>query len=85
MITRIDCPLCDWHMDAEPPDVGIYTLGDVFGFGVMQAIAHSDFLQETERELREHLNSHPLVEWVRKVAELNREVERLTAKATSRG
>ena len=80
MTTRIDCPLCDWHMDAEPPDVGLYTLGDVFGLGVMQAVATNQFLEKTEREVHEHLSSHPLVEWVQKVAELNRKVEQLSGK-----
>jgi len=74
--TRIDCPLCDWHMDAEPPDVGCH----MFGLGVMQAVAYSQHQQEVERELNEHLSGHSLVEWVRKVAELIREVERLSGK-----
>lgn len=79
MEQRIDCPLCDWHMIATPPDVGMYALGDVFGLGVMQAIAHNTFLENTERELKQHLAGHPLVDWVRKVAEQQREIEKLTA------
>jgi hypothetical protein len=80
-MNRIDCPLCDWHMDAEPPDVGAGMLAEVFGLGVMQAIAHNDHLQKVERDLQAHLNSHPLVEWVRKVAELTALVEGMTAEA----
>lgn len=80
-MSRINCPLCDWHMDPEPPDVGPGMLADVFGLGVMQAIAYNDHLQKTERELQEHLGSHPLVEWVRKVAELTALVEGMTAEA----
>jgi len=80
MNTRIDCPLCDWHLDAEPPDVGFNALGDVFGLGVMQAVAYNQHQQKVERELNAHLGSHSLVEWVRKVAELSREIERLSGK-----
>lgn len=80
-MNRIDCPLCDWHIDAEPPDVGYNALGDVFGLGVMQQIAWNEHLAKTERTLREHLETHSLVEWVRKVAELKAEVDRLTVDA----
>jgi len=79
MITRIGCPLCDWHLDAEPPDVSPYALADVFGIGVMAAIARDKHLQDVERELRGHLGSHELAEWVRKVAELTALVEGMTA------
>lgn len=75
---RIDCPLCDWHLEPEPPDYGLYTLADVFGLGVMQAVAYNRHLEETEQALRQHLAGHPLVEWVRKVAELQAEVGKLT-------
>lgn len=80
---RINCPLCDWHLDPVPPEVSPYTLADVFGLGVMQAVAWNDHMQKTERELREHLSSHDLAEWVRKVAELTALVEGMTAEAAA--
>lgn len=81
MGTRIDCPLCDWHMDPEPPEISPYALADIFGIGVMSAIARDRHLQDVERELRDHLGSHELAEWVRKVAELTALVEGMTAEA----
>jgi hypothetical protein len=80
-MSRINCPLCDWHLDPEPPDVGAGMLADVFGIGVMQQIAFNDHLQKVERELQAHLSSHPLVEWVRKVADLTALAEGMTAEA----
>lgn len=78
MTIRIDCPLCDWHMDPEQPDLLPYNVPDMFGLGVMQQVAYMEYVQKTERELREHLGSHDLAEWVRKVAELQAKVAELT-------
>jgi hypothetical protein len=75
---RIDCPLCDWHMTEEGQDVSPDALASVFGIGVMAAIARNDRLEKTERTLREHLSTHSLAEWVRKVADLQAEVSKLT-------
>jgi hypothetical protein len=80
-VNRINCPLCDWHLDAEPPGVGAGVLADVFGLGVMQAVARSRHLEDVERRLQDHLGGHPLAEWVRKVAELTALVEGMTAEA----
>lgn len=80
-MNRINCPLCDWHLDPEPPDFGAGMLADVFGLGVMQNIAWQRHHEDVERQLREHLAGHDLVEWVRKVAELQALVEGMTAEA----
>lgn len=81
MGSRINCPLCEWHMDPEPPDVSPYALAEVFGTGVMSAIALDKHRHDVERELRGHLGGHELAEWVRKVAELTALVEGMTAEA----
>lgn len=73
----IRCPLCDWQTDGTPPEVSYQALADVFGYGVMQQVAFNEHLQKVERRLREHLDSHSLVEWVRKVSELEAELTRL--------
>lgn len=76
---RINCPLCNWVMDAEAPDVGPGAFAGIFGIGVMRAVALSEHFQATERQLREHLETHSLVEWVRKVTELEDLVAGMTA------
>ena len=82
MASRIDCPLCDWHTDPEPPDVGPGALAGVFGVGVMQAVALNEHMQEVERELQAHLSTHSLAEWVRKVTEQQGEIARLHRELT---
>ena len=77
MRNRIDCPLCDWHLDADPPVVAPATLAHVFGMGVMTAAAVAQHAGQVERDLRKHLETHSLVEWVRKVTELQGEVAAL--------
>jgi hypothetical protein len=73
----IKCSLCDWHMDATPPDVSHQALAGVFGYGVMSAIAHNEHLEKVESHLKQHLSSHSLMEWVRKVSEQEAELARL--------
>lgn len=73
----IKCPLCPWEHDATPPDVSSNALASVFGYGVMSAIAFNEHLQKTEKAVKDHLGSHSLVEWVRKVSEQEAELTRL--------
>lgn len=73
----IRCPLCDWTTDGTPPAVSVGMLADVFGYGVMQAVAYNDHLRKLEERLREHFTTHALAEWVRKITELQAELDRL--------
>jgi hypothetical protein len=78
---QIKCPLCDWEMDATPPEVPYNALGEVFGLGVMAQVAYNEHVHKVERELRQHLSSHKLEEWVRKVTELTALLDVVTAEA----
>lgn len=78
---RIKCPLCPWTYDVPPltdQQRDPMLLAAVFGPGVMSQVALSQNARETEALLAQHLDTHTLVEWVRKVTELEREVARLT-------
>lgn len=74
---RINCPLCEWHYEPPPVTASVNSLASVFGPGVMQAVAITQRMSETERRLQEHLSKHTLVEWVTKVARLQAELDKL--------
>jgi hypothetical protein len=68
--TRYLCPLCDWHHDQPearptmpPPGVSIPEHAE-------QTLMTEYTASETV--IREHLETHPLIEWARKVASLQR-------------
>lgn len=72
--TRYACPVddCDWYLDEAPVDerLGMGTLADVFGFGVIAAHALNERARTVEAELNAHLDSHTVLEWVRTVERL---------------
>lgn len=73
----INCPLCEWHYDVPPLDsrIGPDTLAGVFGPGIMFQHALNSQTQKTEEELRRHLATHKLEEWVARVTQLQRELQ----------
>lgn len=73
---RTECPLCAWHYDIPelPAGVGPDTLAGVFGPGIMLQHAINRRLEETEKALRTHLETHKLEEWVKKVSSLKHEL-----------
>lgn len=76
MSDQISCPVddCNWRADAQPPEVGPGALADVFGPGVMAAVARNNFHRDLEERLDRHLQSHSVLEWVRTVGRLEREL-----------
>jgi hypothetical protein len=81
MHARINCPLCDWHYDVPEldPRIDSNTLAGVFGHGIMANIAINRRNEETERKLNEHLSTHKLVEWAKKVSALETELRLMRA------
>ena len=73
----IHCPLCDWTYTVPPLPAGVdeTTLAGVFGPGVMLLSAINQRAADTEVRLSEHFNTHPLVDWLRKVTALQAEIE----------
>src|SRR5258708_190593 len=73
-VTRIDCPLCEWHHE-EPPLTEVQTdpmtLDSVFGRGVMALQNVNHRAERIERALEAHFKTHTTVEWLRKVQTLN--------------
>ena len=80
-VPTIRCPLCDWTYTVPPLPAGIdeHTLESVFGRGVMKVQAIHQRVAERECILREHLDTHPLPAWVRKVTALQAQIEQLKA------
>lgn len=77
MITRYDCPLCDWYL----VDTSGENLGDVAGpMAIEQALGvppgtlvlrmELDHRAQVESQLNDHLSTHPLHEWVTEVQRL---------------
>lgn len=88
--TRRFCPLCDWHLDTPDPDPSPAVTpdwlatarvehGDLADDPVFLALlAH---VEPIEAEIRSHLETHALIEWVAEVMRLRRELEPLAALA----
>lgn len=77
--SRIDCPVdgCEWGADNQPPEVEETALANVFGLGVMSAIARNGFHRDLENRIDQHLNTHSVLEWVRTVTALRDKVAAL--------
>lgn len=70
-VTRYSCPLCTWQLDVEGPSVEAWPVVlDVYSI-------LREHLQGTEGELRSHLETHKLEEWVAKVNRLQNELAAL--------
>lgn len=80
-VAQIDCPLCDWHYEvpALDPRLGADTLASVFGSGIMLQHAIDSWARKIEELLDKHLKTHSLLEWVRKVSDLQHEIKLLKA------
>lgn len=79
---RIQCVVssCAWHLDMEPPPaVSPLVLGDVFGNGVMAAVAYNNYCATIERELSRHFSTHTVVEFVSEITRLSKLVTGLKA------
>lgn len=60
------CPMpgCPWASVTIPGDAEHDgALAEIFGVGVFAATARAQRLQDHEREIREHLDSHPVQDW----------------------
>ena len=73
----IRCPLCEWTYTVPPLPAGVdeTTLAGVFGPGVMLRSAINLRAADTERQLFEHFDTHPLPEWLRNVTALQAQIE----------
>lgn len=71
------CPICDWSHTEPMNDIPADALAGVFGMGVMANIAIKRRNERIEEALSGHLKSHPVLDWVKKVVELQSQVERL--------
>lgn len=59
---------CDWaHHIPPPPNIPNGAVAGVFGVGTMQQVAMQRYHEELEAQLREHLETHDLVEWAQTV------------------
>ena len=74
--STIRCPLCEWTYTVPPLPAGVdeNTLAEVFGPGIMLIQARNERSGETERQLSEHFNTHPLRDWLRKVTDLQAQI-----------
>ena len=74
--TPICCPLCDWTYTVPPLPAGVNenTLADMFGPSIVLIHARNKRAADTEVRLSEHFNTHPLVDWLRKVTALQAEI-----------
>lgn len=64
------CPLCAWKFEVAPVAVDANTLAGVFGPQTMRHVANTSRLERIERALHDHLSEHSLVDWLKKVREL---------------
>lgn len=64
------CPLCDWKLEVAP----VY----IIGRGVIPMTANYSRHERIERDLHDHLSQHSLVDWVKKVRELENRIADLT-------
>lgn len=77
MTTRLECPLCDWHLDASPPQVPPSALASVFSPGVMASVALANHMQDVEGKLGAHLKTHGPEEWLPEIMRLRGVLVRL--------
>jgi len=91
-VERLHCPLCDWTHDREPPPSTMHTfpdgqspLHDGPPATLREAIADAAYatllhdLLEVEGVIREHLETHTLLEWFTGVMRLRGERDRCRA------
>lgn len=97
-VERLHCPLssCEWTHDRTPgeathtPPGGVSPLRDGPPATLQEAIADAAYailladLLEVESVLREHLETHTLLEWVQEVTRLQSEVAALSGSPRSR-
>lgn len=69
------CPLCEWTYSVAPIHIPEEALAGQFGPGVMTMSANNVRLQQTERELHDHLSQHTLVQWITKVRALEQQLQ----------
>jgi hypothetical protein len=66
--TRTFCPLCDWHHDSTEPALTMPQSGMSVEEHAHQSLtAHYAVLEVV---VREHLETHPLIDWAKKVNQL---------------
>ena len=80
-VPTIRCPLCRWAYTVPPLPAGIdeNTLADGCGPGVLLAYVRNKRAAEVESHLSDHFDTHPLPDWVRKVTELQAQIEQQKA------
>lgn len=85
--TIAHCPLpdCPWATVTMPgPAEHPGALADVFGWGVFAAHAASERHLENERKIREHLETHTLLEWVKALTAAQDRIKTLEAAASGK-
>lgn len=76
MPKAVSCPLCDWlYVEPDVP-VPPGTLANVFGPGVMTAVANGQRLQRIEEALRKHTDTHTALEYLEALTLIGRAVHR---------
>lgn len=77
---------CHWYLDVPPtPVVDPMVLADVFGPGVMAVEATNQHHAHIERELRRHLSTHTVQEFVTEIGQLKSLCLGLTAQMAELG
>lgn len=61
---------CDWALHDQPPTMPAGLLAGEFGLGVMSQISLSQHYARREQLLREHLETHSLLEFVTEISQL---------------
>jgi hypothetical protein len=66
----VTCPVvdCNWSLDYSlPADISDATLSGIFGWGVFRATHESQARADAERDTRDHLKSHDVVDFVKTI------------------
>lgn len=75
------CPLpdCPWEAVSEPPGPAEEpgALAEVFGWGVMSAVARNERFRRLESKLTDHLLTHTLTEFAIALANANKRIAEL--------
>lgn len=74
--STVTCPVdeCTWSTTNKPPALEPTALAEVFGLGVISAVARSEYHQELEARIDAHLQKHTVLEWTKTVMRLRDEL-----------
>lgn len=81
--STITCPIdvCTWDIDATPPQIPPTALAAIFGLGVMTAVSAVENAGRVEQALKRHLDTHPVIDYVRTIAGLRERLDHARGQA----